>query len=160
MEDRVGFKDNVGSRVATILGFLCLVSSFSIMDPDGRYAGILTGLYMIGGSVAYRSARFRRLNLVTDSGIKHAVEIAGIILMFALIFAMNNGPDFTANHPTPLFAATWVLVAYLVVSFKTLRNGKPLKPTGITRLSDLWALKESGAITHEEYEVQKARILQ
>lgn len=103
----------LGSNVALILGLLEFAGSLSSVNGSGMDAGI----FMIIGSLAYRSAKQRKLKLSQDSWLRKCFEVAALVLLSLMILMRTNvGPlDLIYNYPfTYLLIPLWAIIAYLI----------------------------------------------
>jgi len=108
-------KKHIGSTVALILGIL--IFSASANKPN---IGLIAGPSMILGALSYRSAKNRKLGTVKSTAIRLSLEIAAICIVVAAVMFQSNLKYRIATEPVENFIIPlWVVIAYLVISFKT-----------------------------------------
>jgi hypothetical protein len=111
----------MGCNIALVLGGLILFSAFG-NNLKNLYM-INLGLIMIVGALAYKSAARRKLGELTDSKLRKAFEIGGIISIGLLVILQNNLLSLIVDDPiSNLIAPIWALSAYLIVFLKNQFN--------------------------------------
>ena len=116
----------IGSLVAMFVGFFSIVGGLQSHPP--AFDGVVGGVTMILGALAYRSAKRRRLGLKPDSALRRGVEISLLVIVFLPIVVLGlKGLGVVANHPVSgIFVPLWSVTAYLWVC-----NRKVVAETGI-----------------------------
>jgi len=106
-----------GSTTALVIGILILVSGLN--NPQGQGSSIYAGLAIIFGSIAYKSAKKRKLKIVQDTSLRKTLEIIALILIVAGTVFQNNLIINWVNDPFPnVIIPIWIIIAYLVVIIK------------------------------------------
>ena len=102
-----------------MLGVLFLISGLS--RPD--FNSMLAGRSIILCSLAYRSAKRRKYDVVSATRIRIAVELVAVMIAIALNLLRNDLKDAIAEDPVPSFIVPmWCLVAYVLVNAKKVRR--------------------------------------
>ena len=78
---------------------------------------LVAGIYIILGSLAYKSAKRRRLGIAQPSKVKFILELVAIGVIFILVLLTNRVEIY--NDPfVNLLIPIWAVIAYFVISFK------------------------------------------
>ncbi|MAZ40872.1 hypothetical protein CL654_02045 [bacterium] len=113
-------KKFIGSTVALVVGVLAIVAGLA--EPSST---MFAGIYIVLGSLAYRSLKKRKLGMVQDSKIRLILEVVGILAIILLILMQNNLQANIVNDPFPnIVIPLWVIVAYLVVYFRGTKSSE------------------------------------
>ncbi len=117
-------KKHLGSTIVLTLGVL----SFLSHAGAGNMPASMTGLHMILGALAYRSAKKRKLGEVKSTWIRKILEgvalvliVLSIVLHRDFIYTLENDPARSILVP-PL-----ILIAYLFAVFW--KSGKQVEDT-------------------------------
>ncbi len=101
-----------GGYAGVAIGLLMLVSGMSTLSSN-----LIGAPVVIFGSLAYISAKKRKLGLAPSSQGKIVMEIVAIIVGCLFILLQNNLADRMYTDPfINLFIPLWVIVAYVVVA--------------------------------------------
>ena len=101
------------SNIALVIGVLSLISGLT--NPSWL---LIAGIMIILGTLAYQSAKKRKLGLAKDTIIKKVLEIISIIIVLFLALAKENWFDLMYEDPLPyLIIPVWVLGVYLYIVF-------------------------------------------
>jgi hypothetical protein len=109
---------HLGSSIALVLGCLSLASGVAQL-AGGQVTGgpITSGMVMILGSLAYRSAKKRRLGEVQSTTTRRVTEIALLLLAALVVLLQKDLKYLIATDPVPnVLIPLWALIAYLVVA--------------------------------------------
>lgn len=99
-------KKYLGSNVALVLGIL---AASNIKDFEVS----MTGLVMIVGALAYKSAKKRRLGDANNTKLRFALELCGLGLIVLSVLALGNIKLAIATHPlSTVVAPLFALIAY------------------------------------------------
>ena len=107
-----------GSSVAIGLGILYFLSGVNAVaqKTGGSTDGLIFGLVIILGALAYKSAKKRKLKLKPNSLIRIGFEIIAIALILKSVLLSNfDIKQLIAERPFPFLIWLWVLAAYLYV---------------------------------------------
>ncbi len=115
-------KDNTGtkskffnifnSKSALLLGVLITLAG--VQNPSLFAAG----LSVIIGTLAYKSAKNRKLGVTKPSTAKQILEIVGLILIVLAVAWQNDLKRIIVEDPFPnIFIPAWLITAYLTVVF-------------------------------------------
>lgn len=111
-----------GSSLAIFLGALYSISGLNAMALASKASGnsyaFVTGLVIILGAIAYKSAKKRKLKLKPNSLMRIGLEVVAVILILVpiLLLISNNGINkFIAENPFPFLLHLWSLLAYLYI---------------------------------------------
>ncbi len=107
-------KKHIGSTIALVIGALLIASGAANLSP-----ALISGLTIVLGALAYRSAKKRKLADVSNSALRLTIEIVGVVLSILIVFLQKDLKHLITSDPVPnLLIPLWVLIAYLVVSLK------------------------------------------
>ena len=102
----IGADSALGLGIISILGGLSQQSSL-----------LSAGIYMVLGSLAYKSAKKRKLGITQPSKVKFIFELIAIALIVVLVLLTNR--ELLVEDPfVSLIIPIWAVIAYLVISFK------------------------------------------
>lgn len=87
----------------------------------------LPAVYMILGTLAYRSAKRRLLGLSVDPPFATKAEYVAITLVIGHTVWFHQDPVVFARDPLAVFVAVWVVVAYVVIEIWARKRGRPTK---------------------------------
>ncbi|MBI4185488.1 hypothetical protein HY524_00370 [Candidatus Berkelbacteria bacterium] len=124
---RPGFWDKrfFGSNIALVIGLLGIAGGLTSLSVNVMNAG----LFAILGSVTYRSAKQRKLGLVTNTWFRKVLESLAILIILLMVVLHTDTSliDLVYFDPfTNLIIPAWVFVAYLVAisrPFEDLERG-------------------------------------
>lgn len=126
--------DFSGSTVALIFGWLILVSGLAQLSQTQKSSNLLTGVVMLLGVFAYRSAKRRKLRIKKNGWLRKTVEIILLIIMVGVILIRRDALDQIYDNPiSGIVAPLWVLIAYVVVCAKKYKDDKDLLLINTTR---------------------------
>jgi hypothetical protein len=114
----VGSTEFFGSSAAIVLGVLYFLSGVNVVaqKTDGSTNGLVFGLVVILGALAYKSAKKRKLGLKNSSLFRISLEIIAIILILASVLMANTDIKiFIAEDLVPFLIWVWSLTAYLYI---------------------------------------------
>ncbi|MBL4783639.1 MAG: hypothetical protein JKX92_15510 [Porticoccaceae bacterium] len=104
-------KKHIGSSIALVIGVLGLLSGLA--KPGSI---LFTGVVIILGALAYRSAKKRFLGEVKSTVIRKTIEVIAIVIAMASVLLQNNLLKAIELDPVPnLIIPLWVLIAYIVI---------------------------------------------
>ena len=107
-------KKHIGSTIAIVIGVLSFI--FGLANPG---PALITGIVIILGAVAYRSAKKRKLGEVNDSKVRVIIEKLAIVMAMAAVLLQANLASLVQTDPVPnLLIPLWVIVAYIVISIR------------------------------------------
>ena len=131
------------TMVALVLGWLLCIAGLTNQAKSNNensqrsQVSVISGLYMVIGTYAYRSAKRRKLEIKPNDYLRRGIEVLGIAFVACHPFWALT-PVTLLRDPFPLVVGLWVLVAYIVVN---LRRGTRQKDAIVkkekTELSDL-----------------------
>lgn len=105
-----------GSTVGIIVGISLLFSGLRGVQ-EGIYSESLTsGVIVILGALAYRSAKKTRLNIVESSVIRTSIEVAFIMIVVVSLLLRNEVLKFIAEDPIHLLIWLWALIPYFIMA--------------------------------------------
>ena len=106
---------NLGSSLALFVGCIAiLVGLLALVQNSSQQDTFRTGIVMVLGALAYRSAKKRRLGEVESTKMRISFEIILLAGICAAIFGQSNFPErMMTNAVTNVLVPTWALVAYL-----------------------------------------------
>src|SRR4030042_4497518 len=95
---------HLGSTIALMLGILRFLAAFGpSYQPIPSIDGMIKGLMIILGALAYRSAKRRKLGVVKDPQSRIFGELFALALLFALVVLVLHRNDlkaFVVTQPT------------------------------------------------------------
>ena len=104
-------KNHIGTTVAILFGVLALLAGLS-----QQTALSITGLIIIVGASACRSAKKRKIGAVGASTLRLSMEISAILIVILAIVAQKGLAKLIVEDPVPnLIIPAWVVIAYLYV---------------------------------------------
>lgn len=107
-------KKHIGSTIALVLGILILVTGLT--QPSSL---LITGLVIILGAMAYRSAKKRMLGEVKNSLLRKGLEIMAIFIIAAAVLLQNDLINRIVTDPVPnMIIPLWAIVAYMIIVLK------------------------------------------
>lgn len=124
MKKTLAFLDRrfLGSNIALLFGVLSLLAGLGQMNSlpmDRAGTLIITGIVMIIGVTAYKSAKKRKLEIAQDNKLRKIIEFSALIIVFVLIFLQNNIKERIVSDPFPnIIIPIWIFVAYIIISVK------------------------------------------
>ncbi len=115
-----------GSSAAIVLGVLYFLSGVNVaaQKTGGSANGLVFGLVIILGALAYKSAKKRKLNIVATTVIREVFEIVAMLLILASVLMLNvDIKKFMAETPVSFLIWLWALIPYFIMVF-SIRNKK------------------------------------
>ncbi len=112
---RFSMKKHIGSTIALVVGGLLVGSALA--QHDNSAAGpFVTGLVMIPGALAYRSAKKRWLGEAKSSPGRWVAEATAMAMVVLLVVLQKEPmPYLLATNPMANFMVpVWAIVAYLI----------------------------------------------
>lgn len=108
-----GDKRFLGSNFALIFGIFAVLGGVS-----DSTSGIFTaGIAMVFGSLAYKSAKKRKLGTVGSSSTRRILEVVALILVFLAVALQNDLRTRIVNDPfSNIIIPAWAITAYLTVA--------------------------------------------
>ena len=106
---------NLGSSLALFVGCVAIVVGLlALAQSSPQQDTLRTGIVMVLGALAYRSARKRRLGEVKSTRTRISFEIILLAAICAVILGQNNfSQRMVINAVTNVLVPAWALVAYL-----------------------------------------------
>lgn len=153
-------KKHLGSTIALVIGVLSVISGISILAkpsniPDLDTKNILdTGIIIILGALAYRSAKKRKLGTVKSTILLQCYEIAAICIAVAIVMLKSNLKYRIATEPVLYFLMLWVVIAYIIISFKTSKKITAGLAIFIILFITVMVLKENEPVVKTEKDMQ------
>ena len=143
-------KKHIGSTIAIILGILFFLSALT--KPN---SGLIAGPIMILGAFSYRSAKNRKLGTVKSTAVRQFSEIAAIcIIVVAVMFQSNLKYRITTDPFPNLLIPLWVVIAYMMISFKTSKKITAGLAIFIISFSTIMVLKADEPVIKTEKDMQ------
>lgn len=107
---------NLGSSAALFAGCIAILAGLLALAQHAPQLDTLrTGIVMVLGALAYRSAKRRRLGEVKSTRMRISFEITLLAAICVTILAQNNvAQRMVINALTNVLVPAWALVAYLV----------------------------------------------
>lgn len=100
------------SKTSFIFGVLLTLGGFQNFDL------FAPGISVIVGTLAYVSAKKRKLGVTQSSKIKQILEIFCLLLIVFVVAWQNDLVRIIVNNPFPnIFIPAWIITAYLTVVF-------------------------------------------
>lgn len=113
-------KKNIGSTIALVIGILAIVSGLSNLTNTSNT--LISGIIITLGTLAYRSAKKRKLGGINPSLLRQALEIFAIVIIIALILLKKNLKNNIITEPVQtLIIPLWAIFAYLNIAFKNIK---------------------------------------
>ena len=101
-------KKHLGSLIASICG--AIVFAVGVIKPSSL---VITGLVVLLGSFAYRSAKKRKLREVENSVLRISYEWASIVCIIVIILLQKNVKQLIVTEPVSyLFIPLLVIIVY------------------------------------------------
>ena len=106
-------KKFIGANIALVLG--CLVLLAGLSQANSSY--LTGGVVMILGSLAYKSAKKRKLGITEPSKTKLVFELIAIAVI--VLLTLFSKREYMINDPIPnLVIPILAVVAYVIISAK------------------------------------------
>ncbi len=106
------------SKSVLLLGVVMILSSATV---PGSFLG---GIFVIFGTLAYRSAKNRALGITKPSSLKQVLEILSLVVIIATVILVRIPKTVLVDDPFPYVGIpTWILTAYLTVVFSEFFSG-------------------------------------
>lgn len=119
-------KKHIGSTIALVCGWLSIISVLgNYANPGASVNGtsVVTGIVILLGASAYRSAKRRSLGERSQSITRKSLEIFSIIVCCLLVVMRNDYLFYAENDPFPhVFIPLWVLIAYMTAILRRPRE--------------------------------------
>ncbi len=109
------YKNFWGSYAALVLGL------FALLGGAGQVNGSLLvgGWFMVLGSIAYMSAKKRKLGLAKETTLRKTLELIAVIIII-IMTVLTKRADLV-NDPFPnVVIPAWAVIAYFIAFSKTL----------------------------------------
>ncbi len=111
-------KRYLGSSIAIGLGILSLAGSLANVT-SGNPANLNTGIFIIVGASACRSAKKRKFGDAKNSLMRKTFERFSIFIIIITVLLQDRSVDRIYTEPvTNLIVPLWVIIAYLIVELK------------------------------------------
>lgn len=113
-------RNHYGSTIGIVIGVLSLLGYCSYVGRGlpPKVSMFVVGFITLIGSLAYRSAKIRKLKDAKNPRLRLALEIIAIVAIITFIFLQVNLSDKIQNEPVRYaIAPLWVIIAYLMISF-------------------------------------------
>ena len=112
-------KRHIGSTVAIVVGVLSIVAGLNNVANNKQDSNLLTGIVMVLGGLAYRSAKKRYLLETPNTSLRKLGEAALLVILLAAVLLQNNLWLRMYSHPVSyIIAPVWALVAYTIIVVK------------------------------------------
>lgn len=150
-------KKHIGSTIAIGLGVLSLLAGIPNLSNTvtSRTDLFIAGIIMIMGALSYRSAKNRKLGIIKATALRISLEIAAICIIVAAVMVQSNLIYRIATHPVPNFIIPlWVVIAYIVISFKTSKKITAGLAILIVTFSTFMVLKADKPVIKTEKDMQ------
>jgi multisubunit Na+/H+ antiporter MnhB subunit len=86
---------------------------------DDSSGGMLGGVVMVLGALAYKSLKKRKLQIVRSSKTRQTLEIFALLAIIALVTLQRDFKVQLTNDPVPNFVIPlWALIAYGILYLK------------------------------------------
>lgn len=111
---------NIWNKVFIGLGVLLFLGSINtVMSDQGGIENSITGLIIIIGALAYKSASKRKNKEVKNTNLRLGIELFGLLAIVLLIAIQNNLLDRIVTHPVSYFIIPAIAIAaYLIKLIK------------------------------------------
>lgn len=104
---------HIGSTIGIIMGVSLMLTGLTRTES---FQSLITGIVVLFGSIAYRSAKKRKLFEVSNTPVRILYEILMVIVSISLVAMQNNLPYLIESDPVPNFLVPlWVIIAYAVI---------------------------------------------
>ena len=104
---------HIGSTIGIIMGVSLMLTGLTRTES---FQSLITGIVVLFGSIAYRSAKKRKLFEVPNTPVRILYEILMVIVSISLVAMQNNLPYLIESDPVPNFLVPlWVIIAYAVI---------------------------------------------
>lgn len=124
-------KNFIGSMVVLIFGIVTTVGALTNPNPSTDIGDSLLGLYIIVGTLVYRSAKERRLGLVESTNKRKIVELLALAILVVIFFRTQKILQYIQDgNVTNIVIVVWVIIAYL---FAISTGQKKTEPSLIQR---------------------------
>jgi LytS/YehU family sensor histidine kinase len=105
-------KKHLGSTIALVFGILSFIGGIS----GNKFDTMVSGLIIVCGALAYRSAKRRWLGEVKHSWWRISLEVNAMLFILAAAFLKNNLIELIETDPIPhLIVPFWALVPYVIM---------------------------------------------
>ena len=104
---------HIGSTIGIIMGVSLMLTGLTRTES---FQSLITGIVVLFGTIAYRSAKKRKLFEVSNTPVRILYEILMVIVSISLVAMQNNLPYLIESDPVPNFIVPlWVIIAYAVI---------------------------------------------
>jgi len=113
------WKQNIGSTLFVIIGILEFLSGLSQtgLGKNGE-SPTVTGMTILFGALAFRSAKTRRLRNVPFFSARSIIELSFVAASLASAFLQNDLKYRVATEPVPFVVSIIALCAYIFAATK------------------------------------------
>ena len=116
-------KKHIGSTLAIVVGTLSIAAGINNMTNHTQDSNLFTGIVMVLGGLAYRSAKKRYLLETPNTNSRRLGETVSLAIALASVLLQNDLWLRMAYQPIPyIIAPAWALVAYAIISMKKQRE--------------------------------------
>lgn len=106
------YQNFLGSYLALVLGLFSILGGMTDKDM------LAAGWYMVLGSLAYMSAKKRKMGMVSDSIQRKTFELIAIAIIFMLVLYTNR-EDMIEQSFHYVVLPAWAIIAYIVAFTKS-----------------------------------------
>jgi len=108
------------SNIALVVGVLALITGITSPSALG-----IAGAVIILGTLAYQSAKKRKLGLVKNTTLRKTTEGIIIVITFLIIFLQTDIQRLIIEDPVPnILIPIWVWGAYFIIVFRKPKQEK------------------------------------
>jgi len=111
-----------GSTLGIVAGFLIFASAVGQFQTGGSSEGITSGVAVILGALAYKSAKKRRIYVAEPSILRMGFEAVAILLVALSLLLRNDIERFIAEEPVHLLYWLWALIPYFIMILVSRKN--------------------------------------
>ena len=120
----------IGSTIALVVGILAALAGLAQAASGKGISTFNAGVVMMLGSLAYRSAKMRKLGIAKTTSGRLVVEWLALAVILAVVLLQKDLFQLMYEDPVPnLIIPLWVLVAYFVVLLFTKPQEQEVAPT-------------------------------
>jgi uncharacterized membrane protein YbhN (UPF0104 family) len=117
-------RKHIGSTAAIVFGIIMFLAG---ANPANK-GWLATGLVVIFGALAYRSAKKRKLSEVRQSVVRKGFELLALLMVAAETLLKNDLKNLIATDPIINFIIpVCVFIAYIVISIKKTEEREPME---------------------------------
>ena len=112
-------KRHIGSTLTIVVGVLSIAAGLNNMAKNQQDSNFLTGIVMVLGGLAYRSAKKRYLLETANTSRRKIGEAVLLAILLAAVLLQNNLWLKMYYQPVPfIIAPAWALTAYIIIAVK------------------------------------------